>query len=200
MPNWCYTSITIDGDSNSVKYLESELEKATSRNYVENGFGTSWLGNVVEYLGCSYNDIPCRGRIEDIICSDGHMQLFLETAWSPQMKPILMLIEHLGLREKLKFTYEASEDGMGLYLTNDEELVDKYLVENCTYGDVKIKGPINDWEYDTVDEATLRDAICQALEIEIDNEKSIWELIDDLQDEYINVVIHQYEYADEYDV
>lgn len=63
MPNWCATDITIHGKDNEITSLWQHLQKATERSVVENGFGDTWLGNIVEYTGNSWKDYSCRGSI-----------------------------------------------------------------------------------------------------------------------------------------
>lgn len=193
MPNWCYTDITITGEKKDIKLLHDELEKATSRNYINNGFGTSWLGNVVEYMGHSYEDVLCRGIIDDMQLSDGRLDIFIETAWGPQMEPIIMMLDHLGLTNKTVFTFTAIEEGCGMYDTNDASLVGLYLVENGEYMS-NFKSQIQNWEYEYVPEKELKDALC--LELDMPTETDINVLIDAFQEKHLDVCIHQFEYRD----
>lgn len=53
MPNWCSTAYVIDGDAKEVKQLYELMKGLEERKTpsVENGFGTTWLGCLVDALG-----------------------------------------------------------------------------------------------------------------------------------------------------
>ena len=63
MPNWCSTAYVIDGDAKEVKQLYELMKGLEERKTpsVENGFGTTWLGCLVDALGKDWNDVRCRG-------------------------------------------------------------------------------------------------------------------------------------------
>jgi hypothetical protein BACCOPRO_01443 len=63
MPNWCSTAYVIDGDAKEVKQLYELMKGLEERETpsVENGFGTTWLGCLVDVLGGDWNKIYCRG-------------------------------------------------------------------------------------------------------------------------------------------
>ena len=53
MPNWCSSAYALEGDANEIKSLY-ELMKGLEnmeKPSVENGFGTTWLGCLVDALG-----------------------------------------------------------------------------------------------------------------------------------------------------
>lgn len=56
MPNWCSTAYAIEGNATELKKLYElmkDLEKRQKPS-VKNGFGTTWLGCLVEALGESW--------------------------------------------------------------------------------------------------------------------------------------------------
>ena len=59
MPNWCSTAYVIDGDAKEVKQLYELMKGLEERKTpsVENGFGTTWLGCLVDALGKDWNDV-----------------------------------------------------------------------------------------------------------------------------------------------
>ena len=66
MPNWCSTAYAIEGNATELKKLYElmkDLEKRQKPS-VKNGFGTTWLGCLVEALGESWEKIYCRGTWE----------------------------------------------------------------------------------------------------------------------------------------
>ena len=85
MPNWCSTAYAIEGDAKEVKSLYdlmNELQKQKKPS-VPNGFGTAWLGCLVDALGENWKNVFCRGSWYDLEF-DGRVLTFnTETAWSP---------------------------------------------------------------------------------------------------------------------
>ena len=61
LPNWCYTEYAFYGDDAAVKRLGSDIRRFISKNYMENGFGKNWLGNIVLGYGFPYKDILSGG-------------------------------------------------------------------------------------------------------------------------------------------
>ena len=68
MPNWCCNEERITGPREEILPLHKKLLEWTSRNYMENGFGHLWLGNIV--LGAGFkvdgngkNYLHCRGAL-----------------------------------------------------------------------------------------------------------------------------------------
>ena len=53
MPNWCSTAYVIEGDAQEIKSLYELMKDLQDRKTpaVKNGFGTSWLGCLVDALG-----------------------------------------------------------------------------------------------------------------------------------------------------
>ncbi|MGI6545475.1 MAG: hypothetical protein ACOX2M_03420 [Fastidiosipilaceae bacterium] len=132
MANWCSTHYVITGDKNELEDFHrvlTELEDNPSR--VDNAFGSLWLGNLLDYYGFDWNEIPCRGSIRyfsDEI-QDDHIELFAETAWNPMHEVFTSIfIVHY---ESLFFYYYAEEPGLEIYDTNDTEGIyfsDRYVV------------------------------------------------------------------------
>ena len=46
-----------------------------------NGFGITWLGNLVEYLGVDFNNVQCRGSWDRLELDDDILSFTTETAW-----------------------------------------------------------------------------------------------------------------------
>lgn len=134
MPNWCETNVYIKHeDSNAIKYLCGKLEEWTNKNYMENGFGHKWLGNVV--LGAEVGtvdtdpktDLWCRGRIEDISCNDNEISIYTDTAWSPILGLWIKVVEKYIPGAEL--TYVACEPGCEVYFTDDPDLIGTYNID-----------------------------------------------------------------------
>lgn len=140
MPNWCNTAYAIEGDAQEVKALYElmkgleEQEKPT----VENGFGTAWLGCLVNALGEDWHETSCRGCWGCLELDNGVLTFRTETAWAPCNEVFDLAREKYP---SLRYYYQAEEPGTGCYCTNDSEGVyfpERYLVELLTDKD--------DWE------------------------------------------------------
>ena len=85
MPNWCNTSLVFEGDKQEIKALYQTMKKLERRKkpLVENGFGSNWLGCLVEALGGHWNETYCRGTWFSLECKGNILRMETETAWSP---------------------------------------------------------------------------------------------------------------------
>ena len=52
MPNWSTTDYFVIGSTKEIMDLNKKMEKLENRkkSLVKNGFGNTWLGNLVQYL------------------------------------------------------------------------------------------------------------------------------------------------------
>ena len=72
MPNWCSTAYVIEGDAQEIKSLYELMKDLQDRKTpaVKNGFGTSWLGCLVDALGKDWDKVSCRGEAKDkLLCN-----------------------------------------------------------------------------------------------------------------------------------
>ena len=85
MPNWCSTAYAIEGDAKEIKSLYKLMKGLQERKEpsVENGFGTTWLGCLVDALGKDWHTVHCRGSWSCLELEDDVLKFFTETAWSP---------------------------------------------------------------------------------------------------------------------
>ena len=62
MPNWCWTSYVAVGDKKDIRDLYKKMKSLedSEKSLIENGFGNTWLGNLVTILGGDYHKISCR--------------------------------------------------------------------------------------------------------------------------------------------
>lgn len=146
MPNWCYTKITINHDDElRLKELENLIEKWTSHNYKENGFGLNWLGNIVGNSGIGTvdknpeTDLRCRGSLIYMENMGDQLVIDTETAWSPMLKMWTKLLEKYLPDAEL--IYEAEECGCGLHSTNNPCMKDCYIIDSWDIDDIE-----TDWE------------------------------------------------------
>lgn len=134
MPNWCFTEIKIiHNDESKLKSLEELISKCLSANYQETDFGLAWLGNIVGNAKIGTvdenkpTDLRCRGSVIEHWLEDNALYIITETAWEPQLKMWLKLIE--AYLPGAGLIYSAEECGCGLYSTNDADLQGKYIFD-----------------------------------------------------------------------
>ena len=134
MPNWCSTAYVIEGDTQEVKALYElmkgleEQEKPT----VETGFGTTWLGCLVNALGEDWQDVRCRGSWEGLEFDGCVLTFWTETAWATCNEVFDLVCKKFP---SLCYYYRAEEPGMGDYYTNDIDgkyYPDRYLIDLST--------------------------------------------------------------------
>lgn len=120
MPNWAYSNYVVTGDKEQVEKLYSvmnELECMKDPGLHENGFGSTWFGNLVIRLSGDWKEVYCRGYWDNLQYSDGELLFSVESAWG-ELNEVREFIE-----EKfpgIKLYYQTEESGMGIYHTNDD--------------------------------------------------------------------------------
>lgn len=134
MPNWCSTSYVVTGDKNEVRDLYEKMRSLEEREkpLVKNGFGVTWLGNLVTLLGRSWEEVYCRGEWSELTVDidNDELRFCTMTAWAE-----LRQLRHF-LQEKypsLTFYFRSEEPGMCIFQTNDKEGIyfpERYKVEH----------------------------------------------------------------------
>jgi hypothetical protein len=134
MPNWCSTSYVVTGDKNEVRDLYEKMRSLEEREkpLVKNGFGVTWLGNLVTLLGRSWEEVSCRGEWSGLTVDidNNELRFHTMTAWAE-----LWQLRHF-LQEKypsLTFYFRTEEPGMCIFQTNDKEgtyFPERYKVEH----------------------------------------------------------------------
>lgn len=134
MPNWCSTSYVVTGDKNEVRDLYEKMRSLEEREkpLVKNGFGVTWLGNLVTLLGRSREEVYCRGEWSELTVDidNDELRFCTMTAWAE-----LRQLRHF-LQEKypsLTFYFRSEEPGMCIFQTNDKEGIyfpERYKVEH----------------------------------------------------------------------
>ena len=132
MPNWSDTVYKCIGDPKEVrslyKIIKANDKRKTSR--VKNGFGTLWIGNIIDALGEDWEKLRCRGEIIGYHIENNLLTIYQSTAWCEQE----------GFREciekkfpSIKVYYREEEPGCDVYYTNDAErnyFPERYLLNN----------------------------------------------------------------------
>lgn len=134
MPNWCITYIDIKhNDYQKLEELYDKIQEWTSNNYRENGFGTTWLGNVVLGSGVgtidagTETDFRCRGSLVWSELHECSINLVTETAWVPMIKMWQAVVDKYLPDAEL--FYLGDECGCGIYWTNNPKYVDRYSID-----------------------------------------------------------------------
>lgn len=68
MPNWCFSQVVIEGNRQEVQTLHDIMDRLSKmkKPSIENGFGTRWLGCLVDAIGKDWNKVYCRGSWNDL--------------------------------------------------------------------------------------------------------------------------------------
>lgn len=121
MPNWAYTQYIATGDKEQLKKLHSvmtELEDMKVPGLHENGFGSTWLGNLVIKLGGNWKQVYCRGSWDNLLLhEEGTVSFSVESAWG-ELYDVRKFIEEQFPGVRLYF--QCEESGMCIYQTNDD--------------------------------------------------------------------------------
>lgn len=176
MSNWCFTNYIFHGSKEEIKDFHNKITEWTSNNYMENGFGERWLGNVVcgagfeDRINSENNRIRCRGSISwfelnhDIDSDEfdeGLLYMDVETAWSAMPIMWKLIIEKMGYKT-IGFSFISEECGMEIYDIFDPygDFPEKYNVDIYLEGE-DAKNPalqrIGDTRYYTTDEYLIAD-------------------------------------------
>jgi hypothetical protein len=134
MPNWNVTECAVEGSEKEVSELYQLMVKLQSMKEpaVKNGFGTTWLGCLVEALGSSWQEVSCRGEWSCLELNNGIITFSTESAWSPCTEVFDLIMQKFP---SIQLYYFSEEPGCELYETNDAEgrfFPYRYVVEICT--------------------------------------------------------------------
>lgn len=148
MPNWCNTTIKFHGNKKEIEDFHNKLDSFTKQNYMENGFGYCWLGNILcgvglgERIGAKDDTaIRCRGCVSylgEVECTDNDYTFILdmESAWTPAIKMWTETIKALKYGS-IEFSYVAAEFNLGLYAIYDpfDDWPDRYCINGFIAGE-----------------------------------------------------------------
>ena len=135
MPNWCSTKYACTGEEMELQGLYERMNRLTQMKepLKPNGFGTTWLGNLVEDLGVDFNKVQCRGSWDCLELDSGVLRFCTETAWYRCTE-----VEDL-IREKypsVEIFFLCEEPGMCIYEKNSDVYFDEEYIVDYSGGDV----------------------------------------------------------------
>ena len=189
MANWYTTNYVFVGDKEDVDALYDklkEIEIAADPNDSDD-YDILWLGRVVEALGGSVKEIPCRGEWNGLEKRDGRVYFDTSTANGNCNGVMDLICEYY---ESLKYFYRYDSDTP---LTNDKKgkYFERYKIDIQTP-----KGECYEEYFPTEEEAlkflsekTGRDLSSKE---DVDNLRHEWE---DLEDGYAYVWLVEFEYC-----
>ena len=131
MPNICTTNYVIKGEKKELDALYQTMKELQEMEQpaVENGFGPTWLGCLVNALGKNPEEVECRGVWTDLARQGNTLRVTFETAWTPCYEVTTLLKEAYP---SLRIFYKTEEPDCDVYLKNDAE--GKYFPETETDG------------------------------------------------------------------
>ena len=134
-PNWCCTVLRCTGDEEEIQDLYSRMKRLQemSEPLKPNGFGTRWLGNLVEDLGVDFNTVQCRGSWDDLYMDEEILCFTTETAWYRCTE-----VEDL-IKEKypsIDIAFRCEEPGMCIYEKNNNVFFPEDYVIDYSGGDL----------------------------------------------------------------
>lgn len=130
MPNWCDTTYKCVGEKKEIqalkKGLDANAKRKTSR--VANGFGTLWLGNIIDQLGGDWEKYRCRGEITDYQMDGDDLAIYQCTAWCEQ-EGFRQFIEEKF--PNIKVYWQDQEPGCDVYFTNSfDYFPERYFLDS----------------------------------------------------------------------
>ena len=135
MPNWCSTRYVLCSDDNQelIDLYERMKRLQEMKDPLKpNGFGTTWLGNLVEDLGVDFNTVQCRGSWDDLTMEGETLRFCTESAWYRCTE-----VEDL-IREKypsIEIFFLCEEPGMCIYEKNSDVYFDEEYIVDYSAGD-----------------------------------------------------------------
>ena len=176
MPNWCNTRIQIrHEDPQKTRELYESIKKWMTYDYHKNGFGLTWLGNIVGNSGVDrirekgdFEKVRCRGWVSYIEYVEDIESILIdtETAWRPMLQMWQLVCDRY--LPGAEIVYEAQECGCCLYQTNDPALKDCYVLDAMD-SDLE-----SDWE---VSEEVLRRTIQEECHTEETDMEKLLEIL-----------------------
>lgn len=129
MPNWCSSSYVIEGDKKEVKKLYGIMHGLEKRKTpaVKNGFGTAWLGCLVNALGADWNKVYCRGDWSNLEMEQETLKFSTETAWGPCNEVFDLIQQKFPSLSYYYLSEEPTYKIISLSLTDNNIIITPYI-------------------------------------------------------------------------
>lgn len=155
MANRCWTSIRITGPKDQLDRLDSVYKKAEACESTSFPSHTS----LMKAAGISEEKIDGTFRRGATIYYDYdgvEIRLDQDDAWEPCFDPLLAVISKLDCKD-VEINYLALEPGGGLFETNDDDYIGKYLVD--AWNTEEIPDSFKKYDYDFISADELKHAL-----------------------------------------
>jgi hypothetical protein len=134
MANYASTEVSILGNDKEINELYNIMVNLGNMKEpaVKNGFGTTWLGCLVEALGSSWQEVSCRGEWSCLELNNGIITFSTESAWSAPIEVFDLIKQKFP---SLEIFFLSVEPGCEYFVVNDIEgrfYPDRYIVDLCT--------------------------------------------------------------------
>lgn len=189
MPNWADVCYKCVGDPNEVRSLYNAIKKNGKRKNprVKNGFGTLWLGCIIDQLGGNWEKYPCRGEITDYSLDDGILTINQNCAWCEQ-EGFRHFIEQTF--PSIKVYYQEQESGCEVFLTNSfEYFPEHYFLDSY-----------EDWEFfENLEDVAIHVSKIIGHKVETDFDKiqqALDEFVEEHEDEDLFYSLHEFQLTD----
>lgn len=129
MPNWAYTKYYIRSADDSAEQIYNRMKRLQDmpQPLKPNGFGTAWLGNLVEDFGVDFNTVQCGGSWQDLTYDNGILSFSTETAWYRCTEVEDLLMERYP---EIEIHFMCEEGGMAIYEKNSDEFFpEDYIID-----------------------------------------------------------------------
>lgn len=156
MPNWCYNEVYfVGGTKKQRKYLYEKIKSAFEKSCFPEA-DEQWIGNLSVACGIPAEEVTvektkyqCRAFVVGYLLEDDHIELNIESAWSPIDEYLKNLFSaDLPALKGMDFIYEAEETSEGIWVTND--VYKEFITAEYYYDDYE--GKLESQHFDTEDE------------------------------------------------
>jgi hypothetical protein len=132
--NYSDSSVTIRGNKQDINELYNIMVNLENMKEpaVKNGFGTTWLGCLVEALGSSWQEVSCRGEWSSLELNDGVITFNTMSAWSAPTEVFDFIKQKFP---SIEIFFLSCEPGCLYFVSNDSDSCyypDRYIVDLCT--------------------------------------------------------------------
>ena len=124
MANCCCTDLWIRGDHESINKIWNELQ-IIEANHSPHIIPERAL---LDHVGIDAKTVCCRGDIAYMDRQGDEIKLSQDDAWSPNLGAISMFCDKIA-PESVGITYLAIEPGCDIFMTDDADYEDKWLLD-----------------------------------------------------------------------